>query len=79
MKKLALSLTTAALILGINVLSGNAQTQAPGAANLHAQIQNTTPIVKQVDCRGGRQKGACPPDFIKKCGPAACKCVRCRY
>ena len=36
MKKLALTLTAAALVLGINALTAGAQTQQPGAANLHA-------------------------------------------
>jgi hypothetical protein len=78
MKKLALTLTAAALVLGINALTAGAQTQQPGAANLHAQIHNATPIVKQVACRGpGR---SCGPGFVRRCGfPFAphCRCVPC--
>jgi hypothetical protein len=78
MKKFALTLTAAALVLGINALTANAQTQAQGAGNLHAQIQNATPIVKPVACRG---MGAhCPAGFVQRCGfphEPHCRCVRC--
>ncbi len=78
MKKLALSLTTVALVLGISALTVSAQTQAPGAGNLHAQIQNATLIVTQAACRG---MGAhCPAGFVQRCGfprMPHCRCVRC--
>jgi hypothetical protein len=76
MKKITLTLTAAALVLGSMVLSANAQSQALGAASLHAQIQNATPIVKQAACRGF---GAhCPPGYLWTCGPyGRCWCRPC--
>ena len=65
MRKLAMTLTAAAFVLGTMAISANAQT-ASGAANLHAQIHNATPIVKQAACRGF---GAhCPPGYTWTCG-----------
>ena len=55
MKKLALTLSAAALVLGATALSANAQQLGAG----HAQLQNATPIVKQAACRG----------FGPRCGP----------
>jgi hypothetical protein len=42
-----MTLTAALLVLGTMAMSASAQTQAPGAASLHAQIQKATPVVKQ--------------------------------
>ncbi len=60
MRKLTMTLTAAALLLGTMVVAGNAQTQVQGAAGLHAQIQNATPIEKTA-CRGYGPH--CPPGF----------------
>ncbi len=77
MRKLTMTLTAAALVLGSMALTANAQTQQPGAAGLHAQIQNATPIVKQVACRGWGPH--CGPGFTWTCGPYGhCWCRACR-
>ena len=59
MKKLALTLTTATLALGMTALTASAQTQRPGAAALHAQAQNFTPMIQQAACGG----------YGPRCGP----------
>jgi hypothetical protein len=78
MKRLALTLTAATLALGMTALTASAQTQQPGAASLHAQIHNATPIVTQAACRGfGRH---CGPGRTFRCGFPLfphCRCVRC--
>jgi hypothetical protein len=53
-------------------LSANAQQLGAG----HAQLQNATPIVMQVACRGF---GAhCGPGFVWTCGPyGRCWCRPC--
>jgi hypothetical protein len=74
MRKLTITLAAAALALGSMALSVSAQTQQPGAASLHAQAQNATPI-HQAACRGfGRH---CPPGSHWVCGPARCWCALC--
>ncbi len=73
MKKLALTLSVAALALGSMVLSANAQQLG---ADLHAQVQNATPIVKNVACRGYGAR--CGPGFTWACGPyGRCFCRPC--
>jgi len=74
MRKLAITLSAAALMLATLGLAAQAQTQAPGAAGLHAQIQNATPI-KQAACRGWGPY--CPPGTTRRCGPYRCWCARC--
>ena len=74
MRKLTMTLTAAALMLGTTVIAANAQTQALGAAGLHAQIQNATPF-KNAACRGWGPY--CPPGTIRRCGPFRCWCARC--
>ncbi|HEX3939498.1 MAG TPA: hypothetical protein VHX43_18505 [Xanthobacteraceae bacterium] len=75
MRKLTLTLTAAALMLGVTAFAANAQTQAPGAAGIHAQVKDFTPIEKAA-CRGfGRW---CPPGFVRACGPYRCWCRPCR-
>jgi hypothetical protein len=78
MRKLTLTLTAAALALGTMALTANAQTLQPGAASLHAQLQNATPIVK-VYCRGGgpNQGWACGPGFARVCSRFRCWCRPC--
>ena len=56
MRKLTMTFTAAALMLGTMAIAANAQTQAPGAAGLHHQIQNAT-LFKKAACRGF---GRCP-------------------
>jgi hypothetical protein len=71
MGKLAIALTTAALMLG-TVWVANAQTQ--GAATLHQQAQNAT-IIHKAACLGyGRW---CPPGLRRVCGPYRCWCAPC--
>ena len=81
MKKLALTLTAATLVLGMTALTTSAQTQAPGAGNLNAQIHNFSPIVKQAAC-GGRWGPWCGPGWTRRCwrgpfGVLHCRCVPC--
>lgn len=52
MRKIFLTLTAAALVLGVTALSAGAQTQAPGAGNLQGQAHNFTPLVKEAACNG---------------------------
>jgi hypothetical protein len=42
----------AAFVLAASAVAGNAQTQSSGAARLHAQIQNATPIIQHAACFG---------------------------
>ena len=51
MRKLTMTFTAAALMLGTMAIAANAQTQAPGAAGLNHQAQNAT-LFKQAACRG---------------------------
>jgi hypothetical protein len=79
MKKLTfmkkLTLAAAALVLGSMALTANAQAQQLGAG-LHAQLQNATPVVKQVACRGFGAR--CGPGFVWTCGPYGhCWCRPC--
>jgi hypothetical protein len=72
MKKLTLA--AAALVLGSMALTAGAQAQQLGAG--HAQLQNATPIVKQVACRGFGPH--CGPGFVWTCGPYGhCWCRPC--
>jgi len=75
MRKLTMTLTVAAFVLGSMALTVNAQTQQTGAAGVHGLAQNATPIVKQAACRGwGRH---CPPGRHWVCGPYHCWCRWC--
>jgi hypothetical protein len=75
MRKLAMTLTAMAFVLGAMAITANAQTQAPGAKNLHAQIQNAT-LFKKAACRGWGAR--CPPGRIWTCGPyGRCWCAPC--
>ena len=78
MKKLALTLTAATLVLGMTALTASAQTQ--GAANMQAQAQTFTPIVTKVACRGPGP--FCGPGWVRRCwrgpfGALRCRCVPC--
>jgi hypothetical protein len=74
MRKLTMTLTAAALMMGIMAIASIAQTQAPGAASLHAQIQNATPIHRAA-CGGFGPY--CPPGTTRVCGPYRCWCRPC--
>jgi hypothetical protein len=79
MKKLALTLTAATLVLGITALTAGAQTQ--GVGSLNAQAQNFTPIVKQAACNGTFGPW-CGPGWVRRCwrgpfGALHCRCVPC--
>ena len=75
MRKLMMSMTMAALMLGSMALTVNAQTQRAGAAGFHGVAQNATPIVKQAACRGWGSR--CPPGRVWACGPRGCWCRWC--
>ena len=51
MRKFALTMSAALLVLGSMALSASAQTQNAGAASVHA-LKNATPVVTQAACRG---------------------------
>jgi hypothetical protein len=75
MKKLTITLSTAALVLGAVVLSASAQTQSAGAASIHA-LKNATPIYTQAACRGFGPH--CGPGFVWTCGRyGRCWCRPC--
>jgi hypothetical protein len=65
MQKLTMTLTAAAFALGMMAINANAQSVATGAAGLHAQIQNATPIQKAA-CGGFGPY--CPPGTTRVCG-----------
>jgi len=75
MKKLTLILTAAALALGVMAVSASAA-QYPGAAALHAQIQNATPIEKAA-CGGFGPY--CPPGMTRVCNRWHCWCRPCYW
>jgi uncharacterized protein YcfJ len=76
MRKLTMTLTATALLLGSMAVAAVAQTQVRGAAGLYAQLQNATPIEKAA-CRGFGPH--CPPSFTWTCGYyGRCWCRPCR-
>jgi hypothetical protein len=78
MRKLTFTLAGVAFALAAMIVSGDAQTQAPGAANIHAQLQNATPIIKKAACNGYTGGHGCGPGWTWACGPyGGCRCVRC--
>ncbi|HEX4410521.1 MAG TPA: hypothetical protein VH206_17250 [Xanthobacteraceae bacterium] len=74
MKKLTMTLMSAAFVLGATAVAANAQAQYSGAAAFHAQLKNATPI-EQAACRGFGPY--CPPGFTRVCGPYRCWCRPC--
>jgi len=81
MNKIAVTLTVAALTLGLTAFAASAQTQLSGAGNVSAQARNFTPIVKQVACNG-LPGPWCGPGWIRRCwrgpfGRRHCRCVPC--
>jgi hypothetical protein len=76
MRKLALTLTAATLAVGMTALTAGAQTQAPGAASLHAQVHNFTPIIQKAACGGYTGGMGCGPGWVWS--RYWHRCVRCR-
>ncbi len=72
MRKLAMTLTAAAFVLGSMALTANAQTQQPGS--FHPLAPNATPITKAA-CWGWGP--FCPPGRTRVCGPYRCWCRPC--
>ena len=66
---------TAAFVLVASVIAASAQIQTRGAAGLHAQMQNATPLLRQAACWGWGPY--CPPGTVRRCGPYRCWCARC--
>jgi hypothetical protein len=74
MRKLGITLSAAAFVLGSMVLSASAQTQSAGASSMQA-LKNATPVVTQAACRG--YGPYCPPGYVRACGPYRCWCRPC--
>jgi len=78
MRRLTMTLAAASLVLGSMALTANAQTQGLGAAGVHAQLQNATPIVRQAACNGTTGAYGCGPGWVRACdGYGHCRCVHC--
>jgi hypothetical protein len=75
-RKLTMTLTAAAVLLGPMALQANAQNQQRGAATIHA-LKNATPIVTPAACNGGTGYCGCGPGWISACAPRCCRCVPC--
>jgi hypothetical protein len=72
MRKLSMILA-AALALGMMASTANAQTAHTGAAVLHAQLHNFTPIIKKAACNGTTGVYGCGPGYVWN----GRRCVRC--
>lgn len=72
MGKFAITLFTAALLLGSVALTAEAQTQ--GAGTINTQGHNAT-IIHKAACGGGGRH--CPPGRHWVCGPNRCWCAPC--
>jgi hypothetical protein len=72
MQNLAKDLAVCALLLGAMVEQTSAQTQALGAANIHTQIRNATPIIKKAACNGTTGAYGCGPGLIWSSSVHAC-------
>jgi len=66
----------AAVAMSTFAMTANAQSQAAGAANLHALAQNATPIISKTACRGWGPY--CPLGYTRACDPWHCWCRPCR-
>ncbi len=73
MRKLTMTLTAAALLLGATALQAGAQNQQRAASQIHA-LKNATPIVTPAACYGGTGYCGCGPGWISACAP---RCVPC--
>jgi hypothetical protein len=76
MRKVAMTLSAAVLVLGALALPASAQNEQRGAASIHA-LRNATPIVRQAACNGGTGYCGCGPGCISACAPRCCRCVPC--
>jgi hypothetical protein len=76
MRKLTITLATAALVFGVMAMPASAQNEHSGAASIHA-LKNATPIVKQAACNGMTGGCGCGPGWISACAPRCCRCVPC--
>jgi hypothetical protein len=76
MRKLTVTLATAALVFGVMALPASAQNEHRGAASIHA-LKNATPIVKQAACNGTTGGCGCGPGWVSACLPRCCRCVPC--
>ena len=77
MRSLTMTLTAAVLVLGTMAITASAQTQWMGAASLHAQLKNATPIVRQVACNGTTGGCGCAAGWISACRDRCCRCIPC--
>lgn len=75
MRKFALPLAAAVLMLGAMALEASAQQQR-GALCI-GTLKNATPIVTLAACRGGTGYCGCGRGFISACAPRCCRCVPC--
>src|ERR1700676_3376966 len=73
MRKFTMTLAAAAAVLVTINMSANAQASA--GAGIHALVQNSTPIVKQVACQGPGPY--CGPGYVRACRPYRCGCRPC--
>ena len=73
MRKIALTLTAVALVLGTFAITANAQTHSLGAAGFHAQMKNATPTVTQAACTGRTGGHGCGPGWVWN----GARCVPC--
>jgi hypothetical protein len=66
MRKLTLTLTAAAFVLGTMAIAANAQSQLLGAKSLQKQIENATPIapITPAACNGRTGVMGCGPGWI---------------
>ncbi len=72
MRKLTMTLSAAALMLGSMALQAGAHTQQSEVASVQARGQNATLIVKHISCGGPDLQ--CPAGFAKVCNPRNNKC-----
>ena len=72
MRKFTMTLAAAAAVLVTINMSANAQASA--GAGMHALVQNSTPIVKQVACQGPGPY--CGTGYVSACGPYRSDAVR---
>jgi len=77
MRKLAVPLMAAALVLGIMASPASAQSLRTGAVCLYTTLKNATPIVKQAACNGWTGACGCGPGWISACRDRCCRCVPC--
>jgi hypothetical protein len=73
MRKIALTLTAAAFVLGTFAITASAQTQSLGAAGFHAHMKNATPMITQAACNGRTGGHGCGAGFIWN----GARCVPC--